>query len=548
MTQTVDAVVIGAGPNGLVAAAALADAGWDVLVLEAQPELGGAVKSAQLWPGATADLFSAFYPLAAVSPVMRRLDLQRHGLTWVQAPAVMAHLKHPQAGAVMLHRDPAATAAALDEENPGDGDAWLTLFSQWLRLREPLLEALFTPFPPVRPVLALLRAAGSHDALRLARMAAIPVTRLAQELFSGEPAALLLAGNAMHADVPMDGAGSGIYGWLLAMLAQDVGFPVPEGGAGMLSEALARRARWAGASIETSQNVSAVTVRGGSATGIRTTDGREVRVRRAVLADVDAPRLFGELVGTGQLPEGLRADLRRFEWDLPTVKLNWLVDGGIPWQATAARTAGTVHLGTDIDGLSRWSGDLAAGREPDQVFALLGQMTTADPTRSAAGTESVWAYTHLPRGRHGRDDADRAIEALEHTLEQFAPGFGAAVAGRMVQRPSDLEQANANLHHGAINAGTAQLHQQLIFRPAAGLGRASTVIDGLYLAGASAHPGGGVHGACGWIAATTALRDHGMLGPVRRRASRALLRQAYGSLPPSSTSPQAPRPQTRSRS
>jgi phytoene dehydrogenase-like protein len=529
MSETVDAVVVGAGPNGLVASAALADAGWDVVLLEAQDEIGGAVRSAELWPGATADLYSAFYPLAAGSPVIRRLELDRHGLEWVQAPTVIAHLADPAADECpVLHRDPADTAAALDRAAPGDGDAWLTLFAQWQRLRDPLLDALFTPFPPVRSGARLLYRAGTHDAMTLARMAVTPVTRLTRELFSGEGPRLLLAGNAMHADVPMDAPGSGVYGWLLAMLAQDVGFPVPKGGSGMLSQAMAGRARSSGAVIETGQPVTDVIVRGGRAVGVRTAGGREILARRAVLADVDAPRLFTELVGVQHLPSRLVEDLRRFEWDLSTVKLNWLVEGGIPWRAEAARRAGTVHLGADMAGLSRWSSDLAAGRDPDLVFALLGQMTTADPTRSAAGTESAWAYTHLPRDHHGEADADQVIKRLEETMEQFAPGFADRVIGRTVQRPGDLEAANGNLHHGAINGGTAQLHQQLIFRPATGLGRSETVIEGLYLAGASAHPGGGVHGACGWIAATSAIRDNGRLGPARRRLTKALTSKLYG--------------------
>jgi phytoene dehydrogenase-like protein len=303
---------------------------------------------------------------------------------------------------------------------------------------------------------------------------------------------------------------------------------VPQGGAGMLSQALANKATSAGASIRTGSRVDQVVVRDGRAVGVRTADGREFSARRAVLADVDAPRLFTQLVGVSHLPRKMRDDLARFEWDLPTVKVNWLVDEGIPWQAKDARSAGTVHIGADMDGLSRWSGDLAAGRRSDVVFALLGQMTTADPTRSPAGTESAWAYTHLAREHHGAEDADATIAALEETIEKFAPGFGRRVTERTVQRPSDLEEADANLYHGAINGGTAQLHQQLVFRPATGLGRPETAVDGLYLAGASAHPGGGVHGACGWIAARTALRANTRgLGGLRRRTVKTLLKRVY---------------------
>lgn len=532
MAEVVDAVVIGAGPNGLVASAALADAGWDVLVLEAQPEMGGAVRSAELFPGAVSDLFSAFYPLAAASPVIRGLRLDEHGLEWSQAPAVIAHLAHPDSEAAVLYRDAEHTAAGLDAAAPGDGDAWLTLVEQWQRLRDPLLAALFTPFPPIRLGAHLARRAGVRELAGLARMAAMPVTRMTRELFKGEGARLLVAGNAMHADVPMDAPGSAIFGWLLVMLAQDVGFPVPKGGAGMLAQSMASRARSAGASIETHQPVTGVIVKGRRAVGVRTAGGREIHCRRGVLADVDAPRLFTDLVGHQHLPKRMRDELGRFEWDLPTVKVNWLVDGGIPWRAREAASAGTVHIGTDLAGLARWSSDLAFGRQPDEVFALLGQMTTADPSRSAAGSESAWAYTHLPRDRYGKDDADHVVGQLENALELFAPGLTDRVTGRSVQYPSDLEDADANLHHGAINGGTAQLHQQLIFRPATGLGRADTVIESLYLAGASAHPGGGVHGACGWIAAQLALRDHGRWAPVRRRTRRAVMSRLYGSLTP----------------
>ncbi len=529
--ETVDAVVIGAGPNGLVAASALADAGWDVLVLEAQDEVGGAVRSAALWPqtpDAQSDLFSAFYPLAAASPVIQRLELEQHGLTWVQAPSVVAHVASPdEEECAVLHRDPAETAAALDRNAPGDGDSWLRLFEQWQRVREPLLEALFTPFPPVRSGVKLAWRAGPHDALDLARIAASPATRVTQEWFTGEHGKLLVAGNAMHADVPMDAAGSGLFGWLLVMLAQDVGFPVPKGGAGMLSQAMARRARSAGARIDVGENVTDVVVWGGRATGVRTASGREISVRRAVLADLDAPRLFNDLVGTEHLPPRLRADLARFEWDLPTVKVNWLMEEGVPWRAKDARVAGTVHFGTDLPGLSRWSSDLAGGRTPDQVFALLGQMTTADPTRSPEGTESVWAYTHLPRGRYDNQHAARVAEALEDRLEELAPGFHEQVRHRTVQHPSDLEAADGNLHHGAINGGTAQLHQQLVFRPATGLGRPETIIDGLYLASAATHPGGGVHGACGWIAARSALAAEGRLGRPVKALRRAAMKKLY---------------------
>ena len=525
--ETADAVVVGGGPNGLVAAAVLARAGWDVVVVEANDRVGGAVRSAELWPRVTADLFSAFYPLAAASPAIRSLELERHGLTWTSAPTVLAHCADAaDADCPVIHPDPETTAAALDAASPGDGQVWLDLCRQWRLVRSPVLGALTTPLPPVAQVLRVLCRLGTADALRLARMLLLPMSRLGDELFTGDAPKLLMAGNAMHADVPMDAAGSGLFGWLLAMLAQDVGFPVPRGGAGRLAEALAAAATSAGARIVTGDRVTSIVVGDGRALGVRTAAGHAVRARRAVLADVDAPTLFGELVGWAELPTRFRDDLARFQWDLPTVKVNWLVADGIPWTAREARSAGTVHVGAGLAGLVRWSGDLLTGRSPEQVFALVGQMTTADATRSPEGTESAWAYTHLPVGRTDAGDVDRVVERLEATVEAFAPGFGARVRGRVVQRPGDLYAQDRNLYQGAVNGGSAQLHQQLVFRPT--LGRPETPLRGLYLAGASTHPGGGVHGGCGWIAATSALRAAGVRGAPRRWLAEAGMRVVYG--------------------
>jgi len=308
------------------------------------------------------------------------------------------------------------------------------------------------------------------------------------------------------------------------MLGQDVGFPVPDGGAGMLATALRRRAESLGVQVRCGTAVSEVVVSGGRAHGVRLADGTQVRARHAVLADVPAPVLYCDLVRAEQLPARLVHDVSRFDWDDATLKVNWALREPIPWTAPEARGAGTVHLGVDNDGLVDVAADLSVGRMPRAPFLLLGQMTTADPTRSPAGTESVWAYTHLPRHLAGDDDGvHRQAERMQEAVEAVAPGFGATVIGRQVQRPLDLEAADASLSKGALNAGTAALHQQLVLRPTRGLGRPETPVAGLYLASASAHPGGGVHGACGWNAAVSALRQRGPLGPVRR----ALVRTAW---------------------
>jgi phytoene dehydrogenase-like protein len=526
--ETVDAVVVGAGPNGLVAANALADAGWDVLVLEAQDEPGGAVRSVELAPGFTSDRYSAFYPLAAASPVIRGLHLEDHGLRWSRSPDVLAHALDDGRAAV-LHASAEDTAAGLDAVAPGDGDAWLQLVEGWRRVRDPLLDALFTPFPPLGAAARLLRRTGVVGSLDLARLAVTPVRRLGAERFRGAGGPLLLTGNAMHADIPPDAAGSGVFGWLLAMLGQDVGFPVPRGGAGRLARALVDRLESCGGRVVTGARVTAVVVSGGRALGVRTASGREVAVRHAVLADVAAPTLYLELVGRDRLPGRLVADLARFRWDHATVKVDWALDAPLPWRAEGARGAGTVHLGVDLDGFVDASAALTTGHAPERPFVLLGQMTTADPTRSPEGTESAWAYTHVP---WAGDRAARAAEVagvvrrVEAAVDRVAPGFAGHVVARRVQGPGDLQAGDENLVGGAINGGTASLEQQLVFRPTTGLGRPETPFAGLYLAGASAHPGGGVHGACGWNAARAALADAGPAGAARR----ALARTAWGRL------------------
>ena len=527
-----DAIVIGAGPNGLVAANVLADAGWDVLVLEANDEVGGAVRSGELVePGFTSDLFSAFYPLAVVSPAVRALRLEDHGLRWRRSALACAHPTPGGAHAAVATGDVDATAATCEAYAAGDGDAWRALYGRWEKVGGGLLAALLTPFPPVRASVRLAARLGPSGVLPFLRFGVLPVRRAGEEEFAGAGGPLLLAGNALHADFLPESTGSALFGWLLASLAQQVGFPVPEGGAGSLSGALARRLEARGGRIECGARVERVVIRRGRAAAVRTADGRELGAGRAVLADVAAPALFLELVGEEHLPAGLLAGLRRFEWDSGTVKVDWTLDGPIPWEAAPVGEAGTVHVGRDLDELSRHALSLAIGEVPDRPFLVLGQYSAIDPTRAPQGKEVAWAYTHVPqrvRGDAGGEGLTGAWDAresgafadrMEAQVERFAPGFRDRIRARHVFDPPKLQAADGNLVGGALNGGTAQVHQQLVFRPASGLGRAETPIGGLYLASASAHPGGGVHGACGANAARAAM----VAAPGLRRALAARL-------------------------
>lgn len=526
--ETADAVVIGAGPNGLVAANLLADEGWDVLVLEAAEEPGGAVRSAEATvPGVVNDLCSSFYPLGIASPVMAGLELDRYGLRWRHAPLVLAHVLADDR-CVVVSRDVDETAESVGKFAAPDAAAWRAAYAGWQRLAPDLLAALLHPFPPVRHGVRLFRRTGTADALRLARRFVVPVRRLGEELFDGEGARLLLAGNALHTDLGPDDSGSGMFGWLLAMLGQQVGFPAPQGGAGELTRALVRRLSARGGRIVCGRTVKQVLVARGRAVGVRDGAGELVRARRAVLADVPAPVLYLDMVEPRHLPPRLLADLDRFEWDDATIKVDWVVAGGVPWTAPDVRRAGVIHLDADLEGLTAFHNALLSGRVPPRPFLLAGQMTTTDPTRSPEGTEALWAYTHVPRGlRWTEGDLERYADRMQQIIEERAPGFGERIIARNVDGPADLQRHSRSVVDGAINAGTANIYQQLVFRPVPGLGRADTPVDRLFLASASAHPGGAVHGAPGANAARAALARDGMAGAAYAAAIRGAHRLVY---------------------
>ncbi len=512
-----DAVVVGAGPNGLVAANYLADAGWSVLVLEAQPDVGGAVRSdTEVHEGFVHDTFSAFYPLAAASPTIQSFQLERHGLVWRHAPAVLGH-PLPDGEWALLHRDRTRTARMMDEACPGDGAAWLELVDKWDRIGPHIVSALLAPFPPVRAGVGAATKLRSVGGLEFVQQMLMPVTDLGRTLFGGVSPRILLAGNAAHADIPLDGSGSSIMGVLLAMLGQTVGFPVPEGGAGRLTQALAARLESMGGEIRCNAEVVGIDVENGRAVAVRTADER-FEASQAVLADVVASKLYGGLVADDDVPERVARGMRSFQLDPGTIKVDWALDGPVPWRSRPAYAPGTFHVADSVEQMSEALAQVTAGAIPGNPFMLAGQMTTSDGTRSPAGTESLWAYTHVPhraafdagdgsvRGTWDRDDCERFADRMQARIVELAPDFESRVLARRVLGPREMEARDANLVGGALNGGTANLHQQLMFRPVPGQGgRAETGVKGLYLASASAHPGGGVHGAPGMNAARAAL-------------------------------------------
>jgi len=349
---------------------------------------------------------------------------------------------------------------------------------------------------------------------------------MGEEEFGSDAARRLLAGCALHADLAPEAVLGGFFAWVLCGLGQEVGWPVPEGGSGRLSAALTARLRARGGEVVCNTPVDQVVVRDRRAVAVRAC-GADIRATRAVLADVAAPSLYLDLIGPEHLPARVIDDVRRFVWDNATIKLDWNLNGPVPWSAEAARRAGTLHLADGVDGLTESTSALARGLLPATPFLVMGQQSMTDPTRMPPGKETVWAYSHVPREVRGdaageivgpldRSALERFADRMQSEIEKLAPGFGDSVRHRHVMGPGDLEAHNANLAGGAIGAGTSQLYQQLVFRPIPGLGRPETPIRGLYLASASAHPGGGVHGACGANAARVAIAHD----RVRRALSR----------------------------
>lgn len=511
-----DAVVIGAGPNGLVAANLLADHGWSVTVIEEQPTPGGGVRSAELMePSFVNDRCSAFYPLAAVSKHIQSLRLEQFGVQWLRAPVAIAH-PGLDGECPAIHQDVDDTARSLGV----DGDAWCRMIDEWRSVSDDVIDALVgSPFPPLEAVVRITARRSRPPLLDLARLAVLPVRRLGDERFQAVAAKRLLAGLALHADLGPETPLSGFFGWLLASLAQDRGFPVPLGGAQRVTDALVNRLASKGGAVQCRARVARIVVRGGRAVAVRLSDGSEVAATRAVIADVDAPQLYLQLLDDDVVPTRVRDRITRFVWDHATFKVDWNLNAPIPWIAEAARRSGTVHVADSVDELTMSAASIAAGCVPQDPFVVLGQYAAVDSTRQPQGRDTAWAYTHVPRTTGIPFDASAFADALERRVEALAPGFRALIRRRQITRPEDFTAENRSMPGGALNLGTSQLHEQLVFRPIPGWGRSETPIRALFLASASAHPGGGVHGACGAHAARAAVL-HDRLRRVVRRGAR----------------------------
>jgi phytoene dehydrogenase-like protein len=503
MRAVPDAIVIGSGPNGLTAAAYLARAGLSVLVLEAQDEPGGAVRTREVTlPGFKHDLGAAFFPFGQLSPALIPLDLPGAGLVWRHAELDSAH-PAPDGSCASISRDLERAVTAFGE----DGEAWRKIALWHRRTKELLLEALLSTLPALGPMLRF----GPINLLRLARVALSSGRGFASAKFRTEAARRVIPGLALHTDVGPDDACGAVVGFMLAVLASSGGFGVPEGGAGAITTALLKRVEERGGVLRCGARVREIVVRGKRAAAVRLESGEEIEATRAIVADVAAPTLYLRLLNEAVVPARIGRAMRRFVHGFGTFKMDWALDGAVPWSHPDPARSSVVHAGDSLDDLGRFTREVRAGKVPENPYLVIGQQSLADPTRAPEGRHTLWVYSRVPsRVEGGWEGAkERFADRIEARIESLAPGFRTKILGRKIWAPGDLEAINENLIGGDLSGGSAGITHQLIFRPVFPYFRYRTPVKGLYLGSSYTHPGAGVHGACGANAAGVVLRDLG---------------------------------------
>ena len=472
LQQKYDAVVIGSGPNGLAAAITLAQAGKSVVVFEAQDTIGGGSRTKELTlPGFKHDICSAIHPLGLASPFLRALPLEQYGLKWIQPPAALAH-PLDDGTAMLLERSIAATTATLG----CDAEAYSRLMTPLVTHWQTLADTLLGPLRPASLRHPFLLAPFGLQALRSAES-------LAKQLFRGERARALFAGMAAHSILPLEHSLSAAFGIMLALFGHGVGWPLPQGGSQHIVDALAAHLRSLGGEI---------------VTGVEVTSIAMLPPAHALLFDV-TPRQLVRIAGE-HLPNGYRRSLERYRYGPGVFKIDYALDGPIPWKAQECLQAGTVHLGGTLPEVMLSERQIGHGIPPEKPFVLLAQQSLFDTTRAPAGKHTVWAYSHIPNG-----STFDMTERIDTQIERFAPGFRDRILAKNVIPPTALEHYNANYIGGDINGGVADL-LQFFTRPAIRLNPYTTPNKRIYICSSSTPPSGGVHGMCGYYAARAALQ------------------------------------------
>lgn len=465
-----DAVIVGAGPNGLTAAVVLARAGLSVHVVEATDTAGGGCRSAALTlPGFVHDICAAVHPIGALSPAFREMGLERFGLEWVRAPRPLAH-PLPDGRVGVLERSLAATAAQLG----ADGPAWERMLRPFADER--FIQSLLSPlwYPPFARVPA--RARFGLVALRSGES-------LARSRFRGEAARALFAGCAAHSSLSLDRAGTASFGLVLAAAAHAVDWPCARGGSQAITNALLAALAAHGGTVESGRKIRRL---------------RELPEAGAILFNT-SPRQMAEIAGDA-LPAGYGARLRRYRHGPGIFKVDWALRAPIPWRNPECGGAATVHLAGNFDEMLRAGHDVANGRAPERPFVLVAQPSLVDPSRAPAGHHTGWAYCHVPNGC-----PEDMTERIETQVDRFAPGFRDCVLARHRISPAQLEAHNPAMIGGDMAGGENSL-AQFIFRPTPRLSPYTTPNPRLFICSSSTPPGGGVHGMCGYFAARAVLR------------------------------------------
>jgi phytoene dehydrogenase-like protein len=453
-------------------------------------------------PGYVHDHCAGFNPMTVASPAMRELELEAEGVRWVTPDTIMAH-PFDDGTAIALHRDLDATVASLEQAQAGAGRPWRELMEQCLPVAQPLVETILGPLPPVRQPLAV-GAALRRDVLQLARRMTGSVEAFGLDVFEGglRPTAWM-AGSAQHSGLPPSTAGSGAFGFLLHLVAHAHGWPFPAGGQGQIANALLSIAEREGVTVRCRAHVARVLVARGRVGGVVLADGEELPARDVVTTISARP--LAALLPEAALPDRLLRRLRIWRYATAAFKLDYALRAPVPWSAPEAREASVVHVGGELRELASAAQAGARGEVPERPALVVGQHTLYDASRAPDGNHTLYCYAHVP-ARYDCPDEEIAAR-VEAQLERFAPGFSGTVIARALRNPRQTEDENPSLVGADLGGGSYELDQQLIFRPAPELCRHRTPLRGLYVTGASVHPGGSVHGMGGRSAARAVIAD-----------------------------------------